>query len=320
MAKAKYNGSFALNMENPTLAATYAVNILINNLPKDFYRTYLQKINAVTLADIKRVAQKYMSTDSARIIIVGNAEQIIPELKRLNYSIKNYDAYGNPVTANTTQAVKKDPNITAEKVVDNYIKAIGGNDALQKINTYSANVSMQTMGQTINGTMKKMAPYSTLMEMTMNGMTVYKMVFDGTKGYQGQMGQKSPMTPDEIKTQLDEKGIFPQLHYSEPGYKLSMDGNAKVNEEDAYKIKVANPSGKITTEYYSIKTGYFLKQESTVSAQGKQMEQTTQFGDYKNIGGIMTPTTMTQIAAGQEIPMTLSDIKYNVGVTADDFK
>ena len=47
-AKAVYNGSFALKVEDPSTAATYASNILINNLPKDFYRTFLQKINDVT--------------------------------------------------------------------------------------------------------------------------------------------------------------------------------------------------------------------------------------------------------------------------------
>ncbi|MBC7868119.1 MAG: insulinase family protein, partial [Gloeobacteraceae cyanobacterium ES-bin-316] len=56
LAKAKINGSFALGMEDPARAATYATNILINNLPKDFYRTYLQKVNRVTVADVKRVS------------------------------------------------------------------------------------------------------------------------------------------------------------------------------------------------------------------------------------------------------------------------
>jgi outer membrane lipoprotein-sorting protein len=322
LAKAKYNGSFALGMEDPALTARYATNILINKLPKDFYRTFLQKINAVTLADIKRVAQKYISTDNARIIIVGKAEQIMPNLKRLNYPIKQYDPYGNPVVINASNetAVKTDPDITAGKVIENYLKAIGGKDALKKINSYSATISIDMMGQTLGGSMKKMAPYSTSMEMAMNGMTVYKMVFDGVKGYQGQMGQKNPMTPDEIKTQLDEKGIFPQLHYSEAGYKLSMEGTAKVNGEDAYKIKITKPSARAAIEYYSVKTNYLLKQESTVSAQGKELEQTVEFGGYKNIEGIMSPTTITQIAGGQEIPMTLSDVKYNAGVTADDFK
>lgn len=322
LAKAKFNGAFALGMENPSLAATYALNILINNLPKDFYRTFLQKINAVTLADIKRVSQKYINADGARIIIVGKADQILPGLKRLDYPVKQFDAYGNPVEikADTASNVKADPNITADKIVGNYLKAIGGKDALEKITSYSANLSIDMMGQKFSGVMKKMAPYSTLMEMTMQGQSVMKMVFDGTKGSQSQMGQSKEMSPEEIKTQMDEKGVFPQLHYADADYKINTDGTGKINGEDTYKIKVTAPSGKVTTEYYSISTGFLLKQETKIAANGQEIEQSTLYGNYKNIEGIMTPTLITQLMGGQEIPMNLSDIRYNAAVTADDFK
>ena len=75
MAKAKYNGSFALGMEDPANNATYATNILINGLPKDYYKTFLQKINKVTLADVQRVSKQYFSQDNSRIVIVGNGSK-----------------------------------------------------------------------------------------------------------------------------------------------------------------------------------------------------------------------------------------------------
>ena len=321
MVKAIYNGSFALNMEDPSIAATYALNILINDLPKDFYRTYLQKINAVTLADIQRVSKKYLSTDDARIIIVGNAEQITPGLQKLGYPVNNFDPFGNPVKAEAASKVETDPNMTAEKVIDKYLTVIGGKEALKKVTSYSATVSMDMMGQSIGGIMKKMAPYSTLMELSTNGMTVVKMAFDGTSGYQSQMGQKVPFGEEEIKTYTDEKGIFPQLHYGEAPYKLSMEGTSKVNGEDAYKIKVVKPSGKESTEYYSIKSGYLLKQTTKLMAQGQEMEQSVLFSNYKDVDGIKTPMSVTQVISGQELPMVLSDVKYNdANVKAEDFK
>ncbi len=73
-AKAVYNGVFAMRMENPQTTANYATTILINGLPNDFYRTYLQKINAVTVADIKRVAQKYLNSADTRIVVVGKLQ------------------------------------------------------------------------------------------------------------------------------------------------------------------------------------------------------------------------------------------------------
>lgn len=98
-AKNLYNGSFALGLENPERIAGFASNVLLNDLPKDFYRTYLQKLNAVTADDILRVSKKYFGHDDVRVIIVGKQEVILPGLKKLPYAISMYDKYAVPVTA-----------------------------------------------------------------------------------------------------------------------------------------------------------------------------------------------------------------------------
>jgi zinc protease len=96
-AKALYNGTFALRLEDPARSATFASNILIYNLPADFYKTYLQKINAVTADDVLRVAQKYFNYDDTRIVIVGNTAQMLDGLKKSGLPVKQFDAYANPV-------------------------------------------------------------------------------------------------------------------------------------------------------------------------------------------------------------------------------
>jgi predicted Zn-dependent peptidase len=101
-AKNLYNGSFALGLEDPERVAGFASNILLNGLPKDFYRTYLQKINAVTAEDIMRVSKKYFGYDDVRVVIVGKQEVIVPGLKQLPYTLKFYDKYATPVTAAVT--------------------------------------------------------------------------------------------------------------------------------------------------------------------------------------------------------------------------
>jgi zinc protease len=98
-AKNLYNGSFALGLENPARGAGFASSILINNLPKDFYRTYLQKLNAVTADDVIRVSKKYFLHDNARVVIVGKAEQFLPGLKKSGFDIRQFDNYAAPLAA-----------------------------------------------------------------------------------------------------------------------------------------------------------------------------------------------------------------------------
>jgi len=98
-AKALYAGSFARGLEDPARTANFASSILINHLPADFYKTYLQKINAVTTDDVLRVAKKYMNYDNLRVIIVGSSAQVLEGLKKSGYPVNLYDKFAEPVTA-----------------------------------------------------------------------------------------------------------------------------------------------------------------------------------------------------------------------------
>ncbi len=324
-AKAKYNGSFALGMEDPAKTASYASNILINNLPKDFYRTFLQKINAVTLEDIQRVAKKYLEKDNSRIVIVGNGAKILPNLARLGYPIKKYDKYANPIVdqpkdVNIKETEKTSEAISAFSVIDGYLKAIGGKEEAKKINTLKQSFTMDLMGRSFSGSDLKMAPNKHYTEVTMGEAKLMQSMFDGKKGYQAQMGQKKEMEADEIKDASDDKAIIPQLFYLSSDYKTSYLGTGKVGSEDAYKLKITKPSGKVSVEYYSTKTGLLLREEKTTEAQGTEMTILVDYSNYKKVGTVLLPFSITQSVGDQEFSMNVSDIKINEGVTEADFK
>lgn len=324
-AKAKYNGSFALGMEDPERTASYASDILINNLPKDYYRTFLQKINAVTIQDVQRVSKKYFSKDNSRIVIVGNAAKIVPNLTRLGYPIKRYDKYANPIVekpkeVNIKETEKTTESISAAIIVDSYLKAIGGKEEIKKLNTLKASFTSQLMGQNFEGTDFRMAPNKRNLVLMMGSMTVMQQVFDGTNGYQAQMGQKKTMDEKEVKENQDDKGIIPQLFYVSNDYQLSYLGTGSAGGEDCYKLKVTKPSGKVTVEYYSIKSGLLLMEEGTIDAGGTEMTSVVEYSNYQKAGNVLFPYSVKQTVGEQEFPMNISEIKINEGVTEADFK
>ena len=326
VAKAIYNGSFALGMENPARTATYATNILINNLPKDFYKTYLQKINAVTVADIQRVAKQYLNESNSRIVIVGNAEKILPKIMRLGYPVKKYDRYAEPVIEKPAdkkinETVKTTDNISAAEIVESYLKAIGGKEEIKKISTISAIIGLEMMGRTFEGTEKKMNPNMQAMEIKMGAMTVMKSVFDGKSGFQQQGPKKKDLTEKEVKEAMDEKGVIPQLYYiTSPDYKTDYLGTGKVGNEDTYRLKVVMPSGRTSIQEYAIKTGLLIKEETTAIQGDTEMPVIIEYSNYKKTGALLLPTEITRNAGGQEIPLKYKEIKLNEGVTAADFK
>ncbi|MBL0145698.1 MAG: insulinase family protein [Chitinophagaceae bacterium] len=323
--KAKYNGSFALGMENPATAATYASNILINNLPKDFYRTFLQKINAVTIDDVKRVSGKYFNETNSRIVIVGNGKKILPALMRLGFPIKKYDKFAEPVAdapqqVDVKQTATNTDAISAYSVIESYIKAIGGKAEVEKVTSVSSTLTMEAFGRSFEGTDKRMNPNKSVTEVKMGAMTVMKSVFDGTIGYQSQMGKKTDMDLDEVKEAQDEKGVIPQLFYNGANYKTEYVGTGKIGDEATYRLKVVMPSGRTSVQEYSIKTGLLLHEETTSKQQGADIPVIIDYKDYRKVGNIMMPFEITRNAGGQEIPLKFTAIKINEGVSDIDFK
>lgn len=297
-AKAVYNGTFARGLEDPSRIAGFARNIIINNLPKDFYRTYLQKMNAVTPADVQRAAAKYFNYNNARIVIVGKAADVQQGLQQLGMPVKRYDAYAKPATA---PAATTQVNADAKTIIADYIKAIGGADALAQVQSIDATGSMSIQGMQLSYHQKQMAPNKQLVTIEMNGNVMSKNVFNGTTGYQQQMGNKTDLDDEEIAENKMQTSLFEQQDYLKNNdIQLLVAGIEKMNGADVYKVQVTLPAGKVINEYYDVASKLLLKRESDRKAMDQTVNTITEFSDYKKAGTILLPYKMSiSVAAGE---------------------
>ncbi len=73
-------------------------NLVIYGLNDSYFNEYIAKINAVTLGDVNRVANKYLTPDQMAILIVGDRSVIEPKLREIEgwgSTIRLLDAEGN---------------------------------------------------------------------------------------------------------------------------------------------------------------------------------------------------------------------------------
>lgn len=92
--KAGYVGRFVMQVEKPATIARYALNILTEGLPADFYENYIKNINAVTAADVKRVANKYFMANNFRIVVVGKGSEVASGLEKTKIPMFYFDKNG----------------------------------------------------------------------------------------------------------------------------------------------------------------------------------------------------------------------------------
>jgi zinc protease len=91
---------FPASFETVDQIAGQLANSVVYNLPDNYFAEFISRVNAVTLEDVNRVANKYLTPDKLAIVVVGDRKTIEPGLKEiegLGSSIVYLDAEGNPI-------------------------------------------------------------------------------------------------------------------------------------------------------------------------------------------------------------------------------
>lgn len=97
-SKKGMEGSFALTFETPLQIAMALQNIVLYGLPDDYFNTYLQKVDAVNLADVQKVARQYLDSTRMAVLVVGDIHQIRPGVDALKLGTTTVcDVHGNPL-------------------------------------------------------------------------------------------------------------------------------------------------------------------------------------------------------------------------------
>ncbi len=312
--KAGYVGRFVMQVEKPATIARYAVNIIKEGLPADFYENYIKNINAVTADDVMRIANKYFLADNFRIVVVGKGSDVVEGLEKLKIPMAFFDKYGNSVE----EPAKKKAlpvGVTAKSVIENYIKAIGGEKAITDVKTLfvKGTATIPQAPMPLEFTSKKDNLGKAIVSVEMGGMSLSKQVINDKTAYSINQGVRKDYIGDELAEKKATTFTFEELKLVKKA-EIVLSGIEPVNGQDAYVIK----AGK-TVLFYDVKTGFKVAETKTVEAQGKTMNITTNYGDYKDVKGVKVPYEMI-INQGIELKFKMTEVKINEGVVDSDFE
>jgi zinc protease len=84
-AKAYMTGSFPLTIETPDAIAMQVVNVVFYGLPLEQLQTFRDRVNAVTVDDIQRVARAFLRPDRLSVVLVGNASAFESQLRGVGF-------------------------------------------------------------------------------------------------------------------------------------------------------------------------------------------------------------------------------------------
>jgi predicted Zn-dependent peptidase len=316
-AKTYLAGSFSRSLETSSTLADFAVNIDKYHLPKDYYKNYLKRLEAVTLADVQAAAQKYVKPDNAWIVVTGDkayAEKLLPFAG--DQTIHYYDYDANPVAP----PVNESADVSAQTVIDGYVKALGGKAAIDNINDYTISADVKAMGQSLSLTQTFKKPNKTLVSLEMNGMAIQKITFDGTALKMSGMGGAQEFTEGEILDNIkDGAGVVPESDYVKNGYVLSVGDIEEVNGQKAY-VLTATKGGSKAVNYFDVKTGLKLKSLTSLTTPMGEQQTAIEYSDYRAVDGVQFPFLMKQSMNGMSMDCLVKSVEINKGIDDSVFQ
>src|SRR4029079_19784294 len=85
-AKAYLTGSFPLPIETPDAIGTQVLNVLFYGLPVEQLQSFRDRVNAVRTDDIERAARSFLRPDRLSVVLVGNAQLFLSQLRGLGFN------------------------------------------------------------------------------------------------------------------------------------------------------------------------------------------------------------------------------------------
>jgi hypothetical protein len=218
-------------------------------------------------------------------------------------------------------AAKPAATPTVDELLDKYVKALGGKEAIEKISSRAAKGTIELEGMGMSGPMEiyTKAPHKNASFIDLQGFGKVVKVFDGEKGY-----DLNPMTGlrelnggeyEQLKRSSD---FYESLNLKKHFPKMEVKGKEKVGETDAYVVVATPAAGDAEKLFFATDTGLLIRQDSEAETPQGKMPIEVYLSDYKVVDGVKVPHTLRQVSSAFTIVFKLSEVKHNI--TIEDAK
>jgi outer membrane lipoprotein-sorting protein len=357
-AKAYLTGSFPLTIETPESIAMQVVNVLFYGLPLDQLQTFRERVNAVTVDDIQRVARAFLRPDRLSVVLVGNAAAFASQLKGVGFSTYETIELGDLdlTAANFKRAgtraggagqagwaggagraplryvdERQQSTITpqegekAQALLDQVISAKGGLDKLRGIKTIVAKQTLtnpEAPGRATTTLNYLQYPDRFRIE-TSTGDSAVITAYDGTEAW-----MKDPRAvraaPEQVAREARatlRRDAIALLLAAKDG-KLTPRILPDVKDASGHidhALEISGTDLNPVILYVDPATGLIRKQVFTADSPGRPIVE-EQFSDYRAVDGVQIPFTASRKAGPITLERKVTDVKFNTPIDPALFK
>ena len=310
------NGSFALSLERPETLSRFALNIERYGFPADYYATYLERLDKVTVEDVQRVARTYLRPDNMNITIAGNRD-VADGLAPFSASgqVEFFDPFGEPL-----KDLEPAPEgMTAEDVFTTYYTVRGGADKFAKAKGVMITGEMSAGPMVLEMVQAHTNGGAGYSRISAGGNVMQESKFDGTKGVETSMGQVVNMDDDKVMETRRNHDLLEFLHLSEYGLSAELLGIDRINEVPQYLVEIRKDGSVSESHWFNVETGLRTRSMRNESTPRGDMTITLDYGAMIEAKGLKFEGEMTMKTGAQEMKMTMTEVKLNPKLSEADY-
>ncbi len=213
-----------------------------------------------------------------------------------------------------------DESLEADRVVEKYLAAVGGREALSSIEDRTLTAKLMVMGMT--GTMEWHEKVPNKMHQTVD-MVIARVEtwFDGERGYRiDPMLGAGPYSDEDVEEAKQNYVVAPLLSYKQRGWTARYLGEEPVGDQRAYVVEFTDEKGKVSTYYFDTSSYYLVKLVSPLPAREGPGNQELSFSDYREVDGVKFPYMMTRATPGMASEIVIESIELNTGLEDSLFR
>jgi hypothetical protein len=292
--------------------------------PADFLERYRAAIEAVTAADVARVAQKYVHKDRLAILVVGKQSGFDKPLAGLG-PVTTLDVSIPEPGADKQTAAPAGSDDKGQAVLARVVQGLGGAERLKAVKAVRQKSTVHAKGPQGDMTLEvdtlTVLPDRLRQQMkTPMGEVTMVVAPDGSF-------MLTPMGPqdmpggqrDNATRDLKLLPLAVAARAGDPQVSVRGGGSEKVGDVDADVLEVS-VDGASARWLVDPRSGYVVRMVSRVTGPAGPAEQVTDFSDFRTIEGLTVPFKRRITRGGEEAgAVDVTEVLINPAVDAKEF-
>lgn len=221
---------------------------------------------------------------------------------------------------NTIESAASLPS--ADDVLSKYVEALGGAEAMKKITSHVVTGTVDIGGVSRGGRFEThaQAPDKALTVIQAHPVGTIQFGYNGKSGWHSSGNAVTWLKGVDLAVLQREADYFAVLRMKNNFPKISLPGMSKIGYRDVYVLDLQPAAGPLERLYLDAQTYLPVRMNTTRTIGRVSQPVEVYFDDWREIGGIKYPFSISQSSPSLKLAFTVKEIRQNVAIDAKLFQ